>query len=763
MTAAAGAAPSDWARFVALGLTADLLPVVSNPAAEISDKSKMKALGKTPSRYNGDHKAVGFIAWTEHVATERNITQWSHEGDYGICLQTRNVRALDIDIADPVQSRKVRDAIEMLVGPLPTRSRSNSGKLLMAFHLVGEMSKRAFRTEHGIVEFLATGQQFVAVGNHFGAGGKPSGARYEWEGGLPDEIPYLTREEFESVWVAITGEFATNPVVTRGPGAKPTEARRPNAGADDPILSFLERTGWVQSVDSQGRAHITCPWVDEHSDGNDGSESSTTYFPAETGGFAQGHFRCLHAHCDGRTDGDFLEATGYAADGFEVVVPKPGEDALPPVLPKFTRDKRTGKIRCTVDNLALAMHRADVCGWHIAFDTFNAELMRAPFGTAEWVKFTDEDYVRLRRRLTQGGFEEIGREVIRDVARMVADDNKFDTAQVWLDGLPEWDGVPRVERYWHNYCKTNDDAYTRAVGVYTWTALAGRVLTPGVKADMVPVLVGRQGTKKTSVVEAMAPSPETFVELSLDIHDADLARSMRGKLVGELGELKGLAGKDNDAIKQWVSRKREEWTPKYKEFGTTFARRLLLIGTTNRDEILADEGAEERRWLPMRVHALGDLKGIERDRDQLWAEGAVLYKKHGVVFQQAEALAKDVHGEFRAQDLWHTSITRWLDDVDFGAPAGSTPRGERAFLISDLMLGALGTDVRQLKRMDELRVGKILRVIGFDKIQLRVPPTCGDKDGVPPMSKWQKRWYWALAKNHTVGQGLLEDDFGDMA
>ena len=48
-----GATPDDWAHlYLSCGLMADLLPVVSNPNATISPLSKMKGLGKTPSRYN---------------------------------------------------------------------------------------------------------------------------------------------------------------------------------------------------------------------------------------------------------------------------------------------------------------------------------------------------------------------------------------------------------------------------------------------------------------------------------------------------------------------------------------------------------------------------------------------------------------------------------------------------------------------------------------------------------------------------------------
>ena len=96
-----GASPEEWAHFdLVLGLTADLLPVVSNPGAKISPASKMATLGKPPSRYNKAGFAAGVVGWTQHVTTPAMVERWASEPDYGICVQTRTVRAIDCDLTD---------------------------------------------------------------------------------------------------------------------------------------------------------------------------------------------------------------------------------------------------------------------------------------------------------------------------------------------------------------------------------------------------------------------------------------------------------------------------------------------------------------------------------------------------------------------------------------------------------------------------------------------------------------------------------------
>ena len=60
----------------------------------------MKGLGKTPSLYNGRRQVVGIPKWTQKVATAEEVEAWSREPDHGICIQTRLVRGLDIDVED---------------------------------------------------------------------------------------------------------------------------------------------------------------------------------------------------------------------------------------------------------------------------------------------------------------------------------------------------------------------------------------------------------------------------------------------------------------------------------------------------------------------------------------------------------------------------------------------------------------------------------------------------------------------------------------
>ena len=297
-----GASAEDWTHFdMILGLLDDLLPVVSNPHAEIAEGSTLKALGKVPSVYDRGGKVVGLRNWTSRCTTANEMTGWAAQRDYGICVQTRRCRAIDIDIDDPVKAARIASYVDKALGvALPRRVRDGTAKLLMPVLVAGEMGKTVIHTDGGAVEVLGNGQQFIAVGTH------PKGAKYRWEGGLPGSIPEVSPDAFRELLAGLAEAYAIAPVVE---GKAPGEREADIAGVDDPVADWLESQGLVEGSTPRG-LKVRCPWADEHSNGSE----EAMWLPAGGRGKAEGHFKCLHSHCEGRTRSDYLAAVGYAED-----------------------------------------------------------------------------------------------------------------------------------------------------------------------------------------------------------------------------------------------------------------------------------------------------------------------------------------------------------------------------------------------------------------------------------------------------------------
>jgi putative DNA primase/helicase len=325
-----GAMPEDWVALdLLLGLTADLLPVVCNPDARPSEGTAITDPRKTPTMYNGQRRFHGILRWPEHRAASKQIDAWSREPDYGICIITRQVRALDVDIVDPALAREVEEIIVEHLGPLPARRRAGTGKFLMAFEMAGDHPKLVIKPRGGAIEFLGTGQQFVAAGTH------KSGVRYAWDGGrIPDEFPTVAPDTFEALWSALAQRFGEAPQgraegpqkAADGPQAprKTKAVRLSELAQRDPVAVALRERDMVLGIDRGGeRLFVRCPFEHEHTTTT--GLSSTIYNLPNTGGYVRGHFKCLHAHCSERTDDEFRSALGVDAAAFDAL-PVVGDD-----------------------------------------------------------------------------------------------------------------------------------------------------------------------------------------------------------------------------------------------------------------------------------------------------------------------------------------------------------------------------------------------------------------------------------------------------
>lgn len=396
-----------------------------------------------------------------------------------------------------------------------------------------------------------------------------------------------------------------------------------------------------------------------------------------------------------------------------------GQDVAESDLPgvELTRNE-DGEVLNTVDNIIHYLE-AGSGGYTIGFDTFLATEMLSPDGAA-WKPFRDTDYTRLRRALERFGFKSFGggNELIRQAVALIAEEHTFDSAQAWLRGLM-WDGVPRIEQFVARYLGGEDSAYSRAVGRYIWSAMAGRVLRPGAKADMMPILYGPQGARKTTIVGSLVPDEQFHCRVSFKNRDDDTLRKMAGKLVAEVPELRGMNTADEEGIKGFLDATHDEWVPKFKEKPLRMGRRLIFFGSVDKPEFLSDI-AGNRRYLPVSVGVI-DVETLAAEREQLWAEGAELFARLGHVDYSAEKLARPVHAQHTISDgMWDDKIEAWLEQPasmpDFESDGAADSRnGDGIFTVADVLEGALREQVSRAGKAEEMRIGRILVRLGYER------------------------------------------------
>ncbi|MCX7381594.1 MAG: DUF3987 domain-containing protein [Alphaproteobacteria bacterium] len=149
------------------------------------------------------------------------------------------LRAVDIDVDDPLVAGKIDDLASTMLGAAPTRFRANSGRCLRVYRaLDGEPPKRVLKGANDAkVEVLGKGQQFVGFWTH------PSGAPLDWRGGVlgievrRDQLSPIGEEQISAFFEA-AGALIGSPPVPVQP-APPAHGIR-NADADDDKLLDIE-------------------------------------------------------------------------------------------------------------------------------------------------------------------------------------------------------------------------------------------------------------------------------------------------------------------------------------------------------------------------------------------------------------------------------------------------------------------------------------------------------------------------------------------
>ena len=338
----------------------------------------------------------------------------------------------------------------------------------------------------------------------------------------------------------------------------------------------------------------------------------------------------------------------------------------------------------------------------IRFDSF---MQRIYIGSRPLV---DVDYTRWLMLVERKGVPQPTDRQVKAAVTLVAHECEFDSAQLWLNGL-QWDGVQRVEQCLCNVFKLPDTDYHRAVAKYMWSALAGRIIEPGVKADAIPVFISEEeGRNKTSFVEALAPDPQFFGKLSMDGKRDDISRRMRGKMVMEWGELDGLHTRARTAILDFLTQRTEEWVEKYETQTTAYQRRMLIVATSNTPTFL-DAYAKERRFLPVDVGAhSADLGYLKEWCTQLWAEAAVRYRSYGVEWLAAYLSAPAEREKYREDDPLEEFVGQFLAAINLQT---MQPYANGKFKMSELVAYVVANTPN--KRVNQNTVAVILRNKGY--------------------------------------------------
>jgi predicted P-loop ATPase len=331
----------------------------------------------------------------------------------------------------------------------------------------------------------------------------------------------------------------------------------------------------------------------------------------------------------------------------------------------------------------------------------------SPWGTkpdvTPWMPLTDDVIGRL---MTQAGDTQYqfrpAEALFRRTVETVARENPYDPVVEHLaECEARWDGKFRLVTWLSMACGVPCDPYHQAVGKNLIGAMVKRARKPGSKHDEVVILMGAQGTYKSTLCRTLAWCPEFFTDsVAFDGSPQNMIPQMFGKWLIELSELDGMANRETSFLKRFLSTAADTVTLKYKALSTDYARRCVFVGTTNDDRVLRD-ATGNRRFLPVRIERKIDVEWVRENLQQLFAEAAVLESAGADFHMPADVLSDaQTHQESaRAESDFEAHLDAWFE--------GDTPALVGAADIAVLLREATG------KSIAANRYGPIMRRLGF--------------------------------------------------
>jgi predicted P-loop ATPase len=316
---------------------------------------------------------------------------------------------------------------------------------------------------------------------------------------------------------------------------------------------------------------------------------------------------------------------------------------------------------------------------------------------AEWTDYDDNRACEwFQEHEIAAPFGVVGRGI-----QTVAREHPFHPVRDYLNAL-NWDGTPRLDTWLPIYLGVEDSQYVQAVGSRFLISAVARVFVPGCQADHIPILEGPQGLLKSSALRAL--SHPWFADRISNLGTKDSAMEVAGVWLIEMSELDALTKATNAAIKSFVTRRNDRFRPPYGKHVVEQPRQCVFAGSINPAGGYLKDPTGARRFWPVTCRVI-DLKALQRDRDQLWAEVVVRFRAGTpwwLETPELQALATVEQAARFEVDAWAETVSNWLV-------------GRNDVSVGEVLVGALGIPQENWSQTAQNRVAAILVSTGFKR------------------------------------------------
>lgn len=400
----------------------------------------------------------------------------------------------------------------------------------------------------------------------------------------------------------------------------------------------------------------------------------------------------------------------------------------------------TGFPSKTTDNVLIILENDPLLKGKIVYEEFSNRVYT--LGALPWERdpkqriWTDNDDAGLRHYLEKV-YHITGEKRIFDACSLCCHKHSYNAVKDYLNSLPAWDGVPRLDTLFCDYLGAEDNEYVRAAARKSITAAVARAMEPGIKYDNMLILAGRQGIGKSTLFRMLAG--QWFSDSLETFSGKEACEMIQGVWINEIGELNGLNKAEINAVKQFLSRVEDIFREPYGRRTGVYPRRCVFFGTSNEHEFLRDKTGNRRFW-PVDCEAKPPIKNVFSDLPvevpQIWAEALAAWQLGEPLYLEGEALkiseriqeehmeqnAKEgIIREFVSRDVppdWDKRTIRQRQlywQVDF--EKGNIERVPREKICAaEVWCECFGSDIKFMRKSDSAEINAILgRIEGWEK------------------------------------------------
>lgn len=185
-----------------------------------------------------------------------------------------------------------------------------------------------------------------------------------------------------------------------------------------------------------------------------------------------------------------------------------------------------------------------------------------------------------------------------------------------------------------------------------------RVFEPGCFNKSCLVLQGATDLAKSFFFHILANDGEFFTDNMTGNFDKDDKMLVNANWIVEIDEIGRVTGKNFDNIKQFITKRIEQFRPPYARDLQKFPRRFMLCGTVNETDYLVDPTGNVRFW------TIPATKPV--DKDKLRKEQMGIWARIMQLYEAGET--SELPDKFRSlrdeENLRYTRSNLWLDILE---------------------------------------------------------------------------------------------------